>query len=106
MFRNVTIGSDNSKVATYQFLARANTTIPPTAPFFAIVEPVTLAGVAATTEMRILNGRAVLEKSDVWVRGSANAPGGFVSLGIDFLLFETGEVAGIAAEVQQCEIAC
>ncbi len=105
VFQNVTIGSDSSKVATYEFLARANTTIPPVAPFFAILEPVTLAGVAATTEMRILNGRAVPAKTDVWVQGSANAPGGFVSLGIDFLLFDEDEVVGLSA-FRACEIGC
>lgn len=105
VFQNVTIGSDSSKVATYEFLARANTTIPPTAPLFPILEPVTLAGVAATTEMRILNGRAVAGRSDVWVQGSANAPGGFVSLGIDFLLFEIDKVAGLSA-FEQCTIGC
>lgn len=105
VFRNVTIGSDSSKVATYEFLVRVNTVIPPVAPFFGIIEPVTLAGIAATTEMRILDGRPVLERSDVWVQGAANAPGGFVSLGIDFLLFETAEIIGLSA-LAACEIGC
>jgi len=105
VFRNVTIGTDSTKVATFEFLVRANATIPPVAPFAAIVEPVTLAGIAAATEMRILNGRAVTEKSDVWVQGSANSPGGFVSLGIDFLLFETANLVGITAS-GQCEVGC
>lgn len=105
VFRNVTIGTDSSKIATFEFQVRANTVIPPTAPFFPMVEPVTLAGIAVATEMRILNGRAVAGRSDVWVQGIANAPGGFVSLGIDFLLIDQGNVVGVFASAR-CEIGC
>ncbi len=104
IIRNIIVITDTTKVATYEFLVRPNLSFPPTAPFLGIARPLTLGGIAATTELRILNGREIPGKTDFWIQGSGTPPGGFVVFNIDMIIIDQDRVLGSVNTA--CEIAC